>query len=189
MGTLSAWRAAHLAGRLRQGGVMAYPTEGVWGLGCLPESRDAVMRILALKKRSWAEGLILIAGNIDQFDEYLDHLNPEQMETLNDCWPGAITFLVPDNGNAPWWIVGEHDTLALRVTDHPVVRFICDAVDAPLVSTSANISGRPAARSALDVRRYFGERIDVIVPGELGGASGASEIRMLTTGEIVREAA
>ncbi len=189
MGTLSAWRAAYLAKQLKAGGVIAYPTEGVWGLGCLPELSDAVLRILSLKNRSWTEGLILIAGTIEQLDEYLDGLSREQRKTLTEHWPGPTTFLVPDNGHAPQWIVGRHDTLAVRVTDHPVVRFICDAVDGALVSTSANITGRPSARSAMEVRRYFGDCVDLIVPGDLGGAAGASEIRVLTTGEVIRQAA
>lgn len=188
MGALPRWRAAHLAQLLKHDGVIAYPTEGVWGLGCLPESALAVQRILNLKNRSWTEGLILIAGHIDQLNRYLDHLDKDEMAILTNCWPEPTTFLVPDNGKAPGWIAGVHSTLAVRVTDHPVVQFICEAVDSALVSTSANISGRPAARSSLEVRGYFGDRIDAIVPGTLGSAGGASEIRMLTTGEVVRAA-
>ena len=186
MRPLPAWQAGHLASCLRSAGVIAYPTEGVWGLGCLPGSFDAVSKILGLKKRSWREGLILVAGSIEQLGSYLDNLSNRELEILGEYWPGPTTFLVPDNGIAPGWIVGANDTLAVRVSEHPVVRFLCDAVDGPLVSTSANISGRPAAKTALAVRRYFGDKVDYIVPGDLGVAAGASAIRVLATGEIVR---
>ena len=186
MGQIAAWRAGHLASCLHSAGVIAYPTEGVWGLGCLPGSLEAVSRILLLKKRSWREGLILVAGRIEQLEPYLDHLSPGDLKMLGEYWPGPTTFLVPDNGAAPGWIVGANDTLAVRVSEHPVVRFLCDAVDGPLVSTSANVSGRPAAKTALEVRRYFGNKVDFLVPGDLGSATGASTIRVLSTGEIVR---
>jgi L-threonylcarbamoyladenylate synthase len=182
---VNSWRKAFLASCLNRDGVIAYPTEGVWGLGCLPDSSVAVAKILALKRRSWEQGLLLVAANKAQFSDYLTGLGSEAQAKLDADWPGPMTYLVPDNGMAPGWIVGTHDTLGLRVSAHPVVAELCETFG-PLVSTSANVSGRPAAMSALAVHRYFGSAVDALVPGALGGQSGPSQIKVLETGEVVR---
>jgi len=179
------WRLNYVASLLLRDAVIAYPTEGVWGLGCIPESWEAVARILALKNRRWQEGLLLVAADISQLEPYLTGLAEREIAELESAWPGPVTYLVPDNGVAPGWIVGGHETLGLRVTDHPLVRSLCE-LSGPLVSTSANVSGRPAAMSALEVHRYFDGRIDCVVPGDLGGTGRSSEIRVLATGEVIR---
>ena len=143
------------------------------------------MHLLGLKKRSWRQGLLIVAGNIDQFSDFLDGLAENLRQELAENWPGPITYLVPHKGRAPSWIVGKHDTVGLRVTNHPLVQELC-AIEGPLVSTSANISSEPSAMSAVEVRRYFLDRIDYLVPGDLGSLGGPSEIRMLTTGEVLR---
>lgn len=179
------WQIRLAAHRLAYGGVIAYPTEGVWGLGCLPDDGLAVARILELKRRSRSAGLLLVAADISQFAAYLTGLTPARYDRLSEDWPGPVTWLVPDNGEAPGWITGDHDTLGLRVSDHPLVRSLCRRAG-PIVSTSANISGRPAAMNELQVRLTFGNRLDMIVPGNLGGRSGPSRIRLLETGEFLR---
>ncbi|HQQ63518.1 MAG TPA: Sua5/YciO/YrdC/YwlC family protein [Pseudomonadales bacterium] len=173
---------------LRNGGVIAYPTEAVWGLGCDPLDEQAVMRVLALKKRDWRKGVILVAASIEQLAPYLRGLDDEKYATLRKSWPGPNTWLVPDNGVAPSWITGGQPTLAVRVSAHPVVAALCHAFDGAIVSTSANIAGDPPARSIRDVIRYFGNDIDVIVPGDVGGADKPTQIRNLMTGEICRPA-
>jgi L-threonylcarbamoyladenylate synthase len=182
----SGWRTNHLVSLVRKGGVIAYPTEGVWGLGCLPESLPAVTRILGLKDRSWEQGLILVGASIEQFYPYLVGLSSDALDELHSVWPGPVTYLLPDNGYCPLWIKGKHNTVALRVSDHPVVKGLCDRLASPLVSTSANPAGRIPARNSLQVRKYFPSGIDIIVHGNLGGYGGASEVRNLVTGSIVR---
>lgn len=185
--TLPGWRRGLVRAVLEGGGVIAYPTEGVWGLGCDPDNWEAVERILALKGRAVEMGLILIAARVGQLSEYLAGVPDELGAKLLD-WPEATTYLVPDNGRAPAWIRGEHDTLALRVTRHPVAAALASLFGGALVSTSANPSGLPAALSALQVRRYFGKQVDLVVPGALGSMGGASEIRHLMTGRVIRPA-
>ena len=182
----SGWQTNHLVSLVHKGGVIAYPTEGVWGLGCLPESLPAVTRILGLKNRSWERGLILVGASIEQFHPYLAGLSSDALDELYRVWPGPVTFLLPDNGYCPLWIKGKHNTVALRVSEHPVVQDLCDRLGSPLVSTSANPAGRIPARNSLQVRKYFPRGIDFIVQGDVGEHGGASEVRDLTTGSIIR---
>ncbi|MGK2914922.1 MAG: L-threonylcarbamoyladenylate synthase [Porticoccaceae bacterium] len=179
-------RIRRTAWLIRQGGVVAYPTEAVWGLGCDPWNQAAVARILALKGRSVDKGLILIAADIAAVEPYLAGLSSSQREMLAATWPGPVTWLVPANGAVPEWITGGRDSLALRVTAHPVAAGLCRAFAGALVSTSANPQGLPAATSLTKVKAYFGKDVDAYAPGRVGGAIRPSEIRDLRSGGIVR---
>ena len=169
-------------------GVIAYPTEAVWGMGCDPFCEIAVEKLLQLKQRDWRKGVILVAASIEQCELYLHGLDEKTLQTLRASWPGPNTWLVPNNGAAPDWITGARDTLALRVTAHPVVAALCEIFGGAIVSTSANPAEKPPARSLLDVRGYFGSQLDAIVPGELGGLQNPTQIRNVISGEICRMA-
>ncbi len=174
----------HRAGRiLRSGGVVAYPTEGVFGLGCIPDNADAVIRILSIKKRDMALGLVLIASDLEQLSEWVDL---RETASLKSSPERPVTWIVAANNNVPYWIKGEHSGLAVRITTHPVAAALCEAADSALVSTSANIAGSPPARNAFVLRRRFGSLVDCIVPGQCGPAAGPSEIRDLETGKLLR---
>ncbi|MDM3870448.1 L-threonylcarbamoyladenylate synthase [Porticoccus sp. W117] len=176
------------ASALRTGGVVAYPTEAVYGLGCDPDNQQACEAILALKQRNKGMGMILIARHIEQLEFFLIGLSDQQRATLSASWPGPITWLIPNNGQAPDWVTGGRDTLAVRVTDHPVAAALCDAFGGPLVSTSANPHGKPPAITADQVADYFPEGLSAIVDGPLGQQAKPTEIRDLATGDIIRPA-
>ncbi|BBO57649.1 MAG: tRNA threonylcarbamoyladenosine biosynthesis protein RimN [Cobetia sp.] len=173
---------------LRNGGIVAYPTEAVWGLGCDPDDGEALARLIKLKSRDAAKGLILIAGDIAQLEPWLAGVTVEQREQLLASWPGPYTWLVPDNGRAHPLLRGEHVSLAVRVTDHPLVQALCAAFGGPLVSTSANRAGESPAMTADEVRDAFGDALvnDVILEGPLGGNPRPSTIRDLATGKVLR---
>jgi len=168
------------------GGVIACPTEAVWGLSCDPHNRSAVQRLLALKGRSPSKGLILVAATEQQLEFLLAGLEPQLRQTLSDSWPGPSTWLVPHHGRVPVWIHGEHATVAVRVSAHPVVSALCSGWGAPLVSTSANPSGSRPVRQAYQVKRYFGEELDYLLPGKVGKSGRPTEIRDLASGRIIR---
>ena len=172
---------------LRAGGVIAYPTEAVWGLGCDPDNRKAVESVLALKQRPLEKGLILVAANIEQLGPLLDELSDSQREQLEASWPGPTTWLIPDpNDHFPRWIKGCHESVAIRVSNHSLVKALCKAYGKPIVSTSANVAGEKEIRSRLILERRFGHKLDYIVPGELGAAAQTSEIRDLVSGHKLR---
>ena len=181
----SNWQIQRTARVVFDGGVIAYPTEAVWGLGCDPWNEAAVDRLLALKNRPVHKGLILVAAEIEQFDFLLDDLPDIWQERLAASWPGPNTWLVPHQDRLPEWVTGAHDSVALRVSDHPQVRALC-RLTGPLISTSANPAGRPAARSRLRVEQYFPGELDKVLGGALGGRKNPSLIRDLRTGDVVR---
>ncbi|HSC74887.1 MAG TPA: Sua5/YciO/YrdC/YwlC family protein [Pseudomonadales bacterium] len=172
---------------LHAGGIIAYPTEAVWGIGCDPFCEEAVEELLDIKRRNWRKGVILVAADMAQLEPYLYGLDDTHLQTLIASWPGPNTWLIPNNGAAPDWISGGRDTLAVRVSAHPVVNALCKKFGGALVSTSANPAGKPPARSLFDVRRYFGKQLDAVVPGALGGLQNPTQIRDVITGEICRQ--
>jgi L-threonylcarbamoyladenylate synthase len=171
---------------LKEGGVVAYPTEGLFGLGCLPDEREAVERIFAIKHRDPSMGLILIASSPAQLEPYARV--PAGRHRLASDIENPITWVLPAKASVPSWIRGRHPGVATRICAHPVAAALCDAAGSALVSTSANMSGHPPARNGIVLRRQFGRLVDYIVPGTCGPAKGASEIRDFATGAVLRPA-
>lgn len=183
---MRAWPIEFAATLIRSGGVIAYPTEAVWGLGCDPFNRDAVCRLLEIKQRPIEKGLILVASDIADIQAYLADTSASQRALLQKHWPGFRTWVIPDSGLIPPWIKGSHSGVAFRVSAHPLVQALCRAFGGPIVSTSANIAGHPAAVTRLKVVQYFGQSLDYVLPGPLGGAERASPIIDLETGQPLR---
>lgn len=173
------------ADHLLRGGVVAYPTEAVWGLGADPFNQHAVAQILALKQRSVDKGVILVASSIEQFEFILAGLSAQQRAILAASWPGPRTWLVPHGGQVPSWIHGRFDSVALRVSAHPLVQALCRRVGGPIVSTSANPQGLAPARFGYRARQYFGRQVEY-APGQVDLAANPSEIRDLASGRILR---
>jgi L-threonylcarbamoyladenylate synthase len=171
---------------LSAGGVIACPTESVWGLSCDPHNVWAVERLLTLKGRSPSKGLILVAADEQQLEFLFADLEPDQRRVMSESWPGPSTWLVPHRGRVAAWIHGAHETVAVRVSDHPVVAALCRAWRGPLVSTSANPAGCRPPRAGFQVRRYFGDLLDYILPGAVGDSAGPTQIRDLASGRIIR---
>ena len=171
---------------VQRGGVIAYPTEAVYGLGCDPAQLAAVQRVLTLKQRPAHKGLILIAADFDQLAPYLLPLDSVTHARVMATWPGAVTWILPAQPHVSPLIRGEHDTLAVRVSAHPTCRALCLRLGHPLISTSANLSTLPPARDVQAVAAQFGTLLDGIVDAPVGGQAQPTEIRQGLTGEIVR---
>ncbi len=173
---------------LQVGGIIAYPTEAVYGLGCDPWNEAAMRRLLALKRRPIEMGVILIAARFEQLESFIAFLDEATLAKLQTTWPGPVTWVVPAKKETPTWLRGAHDTIAVRVTAHPIAAALCEAAQSALVSTSANRTGEPPARNADEVRGIFGDEIDYILLGEVGGLEKPTEIRDARTGEVIRSA-
>ena len=162
------FRLQHAVRALHAGGVIAYPTEAVWGLGCDPANADAVIRILMLKQRPMHKGLIIIAADLEQLKPWIAPLPKAATMTLLQQ---PITWIVPAQQQTPRCLRGNHDSIAVRLTKHPLAAALCRAAGHALVSTSANISQRPPARTALGVRMRFRKRLDYVLNGAVGSAT------------------
>lgn len=172
---------------LDHGGVIAYPTEAVWGLGADPFQRSAVERILELKHRPMEKGLILISGQPEHFLPYLKPLDQQMAERFFAPQDRPTTWLVPDVlQQIPYWVKGEHSSVAMRLTTHPVCAALSRHFRGPIISTSANPAAQPSARSLQEVKRYFHDKLDFCLSAPLGGANQASQIRDLESNAIIR---
>jgi L-threonylcarbamoyladenylate synthase len=178
----------HAADALRRGGVVAYPTEAVFGLGCDPRSRVAFEKLFALKQRPPTQGVLLIGADFDQVAPYIDlAATPHAaLERVRASWPGPHTWILPRAAGVPEWIAGGHAGIALRVTAHATAAALCRAFGGALVSTSANPHGEPPARDAATVRRYFHDAVARVIDAPPGGQVRPTSIRDALTGAIIR---
>lgn len=183
---LSRFRLHRIVGHLRAGGLIAYPTEGVYGIGCNPFDVAAVQRLLSLKRRAAAKGFILIAADYSQIEHLLEVPDPAMRRRMLASWPGPVTWVAPVAVSTPPWLQGKHRSLAVRVTAHPLASLLCRAFGGPLVSTSANKSRRRPADTCLKVRRTFRDGEVLLIPGKTSGLRGPTAIFRADTGERLR---
>ena len=185
---MSSWHIKLARRCVAGGGVIAYPTESVYGLGCSPWEIKAIQRILSLKRRRPDKGLIVVAATFEQLEPLLELTHAIPLDTVFATWPGPVTWIFPVKAGVSSWLAGTRGGIAVRVSAHPLVRELCLAAG-PLVSTSANPEGYPPARNPARVRAYFADRLDYILAGATGGAPGPSEIRHALTGRLIRPSA
>lgn len=174
---------------LRNGEVIAYPTEGVFGVGCDPDNPQAIDKLLKLKQRPKDKGLILIAASYQQLLPYIDesHLTPKQLEQVKQSWPGPVTWIMPCSDKVSVWVCGQYNSIAVRVSDHPLVQKMCNAFGKPLTSTSANLTGQPPCMTTDEVYQQLGSQLVAVLEGETGGRNKPSEIRDAKTSQVLRQ--
>ncbi len=170
---------------LKQGGVIAYPTESCYGLGCDPRNRRAVVKLLRLKGRPQRKGLILIGAVFRHLQPYAAPLNAGEWQKISSTWPGPVTWLLPASPSTPPWLRGSHHSIAVRVTAHPLAASLCRAANMALVSTSANRSGLKPVRAYSDCAKTFGDQV-MVVPGMVGKRKRPSSIMDLKTDAVIR---
>jgi L-threonylcarbamoyladenylate synthase len=182
----SAISSRRLAAHLKRGGVIAYPTESCYGLGCDPANRKAVQRILKLKQRPQRKGLILIASSYQQVMRYVQPLSPADQSKAQNDGAQAVTYLMPVRHSTPRWLRGEHETLAVRLTAHAFAKQLCLRARSALVSTSSNRSGQRPAKTFAECQRLFGKKVWVL-RGQVGKRKQPSTIRAWSDGKIIRK--
>jgi len=171
---------------LHNGKIIAYPTESVFGLGCDPANNSAVEQLLYIKERPASKGLILIASSIEQLSGWVNFDQVSNLETILSSWPGHETWVVPAQPDISPLLTGEHETLAVRVSAHPVVKHLCNVFGGAVTSTSANKTNQKEAASLFTSRKYFHDQVDYYLPGEVAGHIKPSRIRDARTGRTIR---
>lgn len=169
---------------VQQGGIIAYPTEAVFGLGCDPFNRSAVEAIYELKDREIGMGMIILIADWSQLSSLTAPITDEQLDRVKATWPGFTTWVFPKAPSLPQWITGDYDSVAIRMSTHPVARIL--STDCPIISTSANKSGRPPATTCEQVLQQFPNGIDAMVSGALGSEPRPSQIYDVLSGKQLR---
>ena len=179
----------HAAEVFTQGGIIAYPTEAVFGLGCDPDNDEAVRKLLTLKQRSINKGLILLAADYSQISPYLNEnaINQDQRTSILSRWPDALTQVLPANSNISALLCGVFDSIAVRITNHPDVVALCKLTNKAIVSTSANLSGQTPAITWQQVEQHLGDKVDCIIKGDTLGFLKPTSIINGLTGDIIRK--
>ncbi len=172
---------------VKQGGVIAYPTEAVFGIGCDPCNKEAVMRVAEIKSRPVDKGFILIASQASQLDMFCDITNEHFLRRVKNTWPGPNTWVFPVADTCPQWLRAGQAGIAVRISAHPPVITLCDTLESALISTSANLSGEEPAKTAQQVREIFGDAIHYIVESKVGDLTHPTTIRDVSDGRVIRE--
>lgn len=185
---MSPWALNRFAHAVSRGAIFGYPTDTVWGFGCHPLIASSVARILQIKNRSPDKGLILLSSRLEYCAAYVG-LDNAQLASVLSATDRPTTWLVPASEDCPVWIRGNHPTVAIRIASHPLLDFLCDRLEAPLISTSANRSSKATARNSMQMRKQFGAELDFIVCGFTTGSNRPSEIKSLLSGTTLRSSA
>lgn len=145
--------------RLKQGEVIAYPTEAVYGLGCDPFEQTAVEKLFHVKQRPIEKGIILVAASVDQIKEMVELHHCAWQEKVESTWPGPFTWVLPTKSKLPEWITGGRDTVAIRVSSHPIAKALCEEFGGPIVSSSANLTGEPPAKTCQQIKTHLNDAV------------------------------
>ncbi len=180
------WHIHRATQILNTGGLIAYPTEAVYGLGCLAHFDNTIRRLLDIKQRPDEKGLILLISDLAQLDDYIKPLSPQIQKKIQASWPGPVSWLLPAKDTVSRLITGQHQSIAVRLSAHPVVKALCQRCQAPLISTSANLYGKNMTYSAFQVRRQFDDQLDYILNAPLGKQGKPSTIVDALNDSIIR---
>ena len=175
----------HAANIIRRGGVLAYPTDTIYGLGCDPGNRDAVERINRIKNRPLSKHFILLAGSIEQLDPLLDIDDLQQKKIMQATKP--TSWIVKASRSAPAWLTDSDHQLTIRISQHPLVKRLCQRLGHAIISTSANPSGRHPAKNSLQIQQYFHSSVDKILASHTQLTARPSTIIRLSDNCIIRE--
>ncbi|WP_371187391.1 Sua5/YciO/YrdC/YwlC family protein [Thalassotalea maritima] len=170
------------------GGIIAYPTEAVFGLGCDPDNVEAIEKLLSIKQRPIEKGLILLAANYSQLLPYIDDskIPQDKRYSVLSRWPDGITQVMPANTSISRHLSGKFDTIAVRITSQKDVVALCTQTNKPIVSTSCNLTGAEPATTWQQAEREMGEKVDFVIKGNTLGFTKPSQIIDALTGEVFR---
>lgn len=182
---MSPWAFNRFSHAVSRGAVFGYPTDTIWGFGCHPLIAQSVMRILRIKQRPVDKGVILLSSRLEYCRAYID-ASPDLLESIQNPIEPPTTWLLPASERCPVWLRGANPTIAVRITRHPLMQLLCDRLESPVVSTSANRAGAAPARNTIQMHRQFAAELDFIVSGFAAGSGRPSEIKSPLSGETLR---
>jgi L-threonylcarbamoyladenylate synthase len=167
---------------MKQGGVVVYPTETVYGLGCVPSDTDASQRVCEIKQRA-DKPLPLICADITAARKIVE-MDSAAEKLAARFWPGPLTIVLPARVKYSMWVNHGASTLGVRVSPHSVASMLAKEAGGVIVSTSANISGGEPAMSASEAMDIFGNKVDIILDGGRSQGGESSTVVDLTGEEV-----
>lgn len=173
---------------LKNDGVIAFVTDTVWGIGCLPDSEKAVKRIYDIKHREAKKPLILMSDEVyNLFDYIAQPVEKEAQRLIKKHFPGALTLVVEKSSKTPDYITSGLPTVGIRIPNNETFAQICRSIDGRvLATTSANLSGEPAALTYEEAVKYIGDKVDLVVQSYGCEAQGrASTVAGFKDGNVI----
>jgi L-threonylcarbamoyladenylate synthase len=167
---------------LKQGGLVAYPTDTVYGLGASMLSEDAVQQVYLVKSRPREMALPLLVASVAQIEDLAGRLSPLARRLVDTFLPGPLTLVLPASDAVPVYLRTKEGTVALRIPDHPVPIALIQGLGTPIVGTSANLSGKPSPLTAEEVSSQLGDRVELIIDG--GRCPGRESTIVDVTGDL-----
>jgi len=175
----------HAAHIIRNGGIIAYPTDTVYGLGCDPYNVDAVKKINQIKQRPTKKHFILLASDIQLVQPLFDSSDSQKRLITENTEP--TSWVVEASSNVPDWLTNNSGTITIRISQHPVIKKLCSALDRPIISTSANISGKSPAKTGLELHQFFHNKVDKILLASQSLSTKPSKIIRLCDNYVIRK--
>lgn len=149
--------------KLKNGGVVSFVTDTVWGVGCLPDSEKGVENIYELKNRDRSKPLILMSDSVEHLLPYIKNVSPKSQELIKKHFPGALTLIFEKSEKTPDFITSYKNTVGIRVPDNVVFKKLCEVVDGHvLATTSANLSNQPPAQNYEEAMDFVGAHVDYV---------------------------
>ncbi len=172
---------------LKNGGIVAYPTESFYALGVMAGDKNAVNKLFLLKKRPSEKAMPVIVGSLDILKTIVKHIPPGSEALMTKYWPGPLTIIFDSKNNLPEILTDDRGKIAVRIPGESFALDLAKAADFPVTATSANISGKPPAQEAEQIMKYFNEKIDMIVDGGKNPGGKLSTIIDAVSLKVLRE--
>ena len=149
--------------KLKNGGVISFVTDTVWGVGCLPNNKNGVEKIYELKNRDRSKPLILMSNNVENLLPYVKNISPYSKELIKKHFSGALTLIFEKTEKTPDFVTSYKNTVGIRVPDNEVFKKLCEVIDGHvLATTSANLSNQPPAKSYEEAKEFVGSHVDYV---------------------------
>ncbi|HSX57927.1 MAG TPA: L-threonylcarbamoyladenylate synthase [Candidatus Saccharimonadales bacterium] len=172
---------------LNRGGLVIFPTETVFGIGCLINNKETVARLYRLKKREESQPTLALVKNLEMAQSWVE-FNGKALELVESFWPGPLTIALPCRKNVSEELLGPGNSLAVRVSSNTFIKELFELIDQPLLAPSANFKGEQAPRKLSEIDKSLASKVDYVVPVEPEGAQPSTIISFAGSGyNIVRE--
>lgn len=170
-------RLSAVAARMKQGAVVAYPTETFYGLGVDVLSPAAIKKLFEVKRRDWSNPVAVIVSDLSMLEKIVEEVPEQGRALMKIFWPGPLTILFKTNHAISKDLTTNTGKIGIRISSHPIAQALCEALGAPLTTTSANLSGLPPSSCVRHLKNYFADRLDIIIDGgELDPSRGSTVV-------------